>query len=56
MSNKKQLKRLQGMKSISLPLALPGGQEKVVEIEISTTQDRLQYNESHGAFLWLRQN
>jgi hypothetical protein len=56
MFNKTRLNRHQGTMSISPSFGFARRARKVVETEISTTQDRLQYNESHKAFLWLNQN
>jgi hypothetical protein len=48
--------RYQGMMSLSLPLALPAGQEKKLWDAVAPTiQDRLQCNVSLEAFLWLVQ-
>ena len=48
--------RLPVMLSISLPLALPEGQYTKIEDTItSSIQDRLPYNVSYEAFLWLAQ-
>jgi len=44
------------MLSISLPLALPQGQDtKIEDLITSSIQDRLPYNVSYEAFLWLAQ-
>jgi len=44
------------MLSISLPLALPEGQDtKIEDLKTSSIQDRLPYNVSYEAFLWLAQ-
>jgi hypothetical protein len=56
MKYKKQLKRHQEMMSISSSFGFARRARKVVETQVSTTQDRLQLNESHEAFLWLSQN
>ena len=44
------------MLSISLPLALPEGQDtKIEDLIKSSIQDRLPYKVSYEAFLWLAQ-
>jgi len=48
--------RLPVMLSISLPLALPEGQDtKIEDLKTSSIQDKLPYNVSYEVFLWLAQ-